>query len=410
MADQITKIIIRRGTDSQRRTSGGTGVNFNVSEPAFCVDTQRLYIGNGSVGGIPAGTRNLGSVNQLFGSDIDGYTFEGYNRLTLSGAEMGDFIYDKTTRAIYSLSGRSSFPPTPNDFAKFDSLTLVDGNAFYYDSNLILYLKDNGVTLPKVNSNVFDGVTITKAGTLDPVTLQTGSASTGILNTHFQYYPANTVILNSENSSAGPVYCTVGTNQVLGRTTTSKLTAINFSQVVANGIFSSNGIQLNQVGANFIVSLSSAAFSVSPSVTQINNDFEADGNTTLNGPVNINNYTNIYGNLFVQGTFQANGTIFSQGDIVAYFTSDKTLKDNIETISKPLNKIKNLNGVTFDWSSKSDYTGKDVGVIAQDVEQVLPQAVAVRKNGVKAVNYDKLIPLLIEGIKELSNRIEKLEK
>lgn len=410
MADQITKIIIRRGTDSQRRTANGTGVNFNVAEPAYCVDTQRLYIGNGSVGGIAAGTRNLGVVSQLFGSDLQGYTFEGYTKLVLSGAEIGDFIFDKTTRSVYSLSGKSNFPPLTSDFVKFDSLTLVDNNAFYYDTNLILFLKDNGVTLPKVNSNVFDGVTITKPGTNDPVTLQTGSASTGIVNTHFQNFPANTVFLNSENVGATPVYCEVGANQVIGRTTTSKLTAIDFSQVVSNGIFSSNGIQLNQIGPNFVISLSSAAFSVSPAITQINNDFEADGNATFNGPVNVNNYQNVYGNLFVSGTILSNGTIFSQGDIVAYFSSDRKLKDNITIINDSLNKIKNIHGVTFDWNSQSDYKGNDVGVIAQEVEQVLPQAVSTRDNGIKAVNYNKLIPLLIEGIKELSNRLDKLEQ
>lgn len=98
------------------------------------------------------------------------------------------------------------------------------------------------------------------------------------------------------------------------------------------------------------------------------------------------------------------------GDIVAFWSSDKALKDNIENIDSPLEKITKLNGVTFEWNNKQcTHTGKDVGVIAQDVEQVIPEAVTTRENGYKAVKYEKIIPLLIESIKELKDRNEALE-
>ena len=98
------------------------------------------------------------------------------------------------------------------------------------------------------------------------------------------------------------------------------------------------------------------------------------------------------------------------GDIVAFYSSDKALKDNIENIDNPLEKITKLNGVTFEWNDKQcTHTGKDVGVIAQDVEQVIPEAVTTRENGYKAVKYEKIIPLLIESIKELKERNETLE-
>ena len=98
------------------------------------------------------------------------------------------------------------------------------------------------------------------------------------------------------------------------------------------------------------------------------------------------------------------------GDIVAFWSSDKALKDNIENIDNPLEKITKLNGVTFEWNDKQcTHTGKDVGVIAQDVEQVIPEAVTTRENGYKAVKYEKIIPLLIESIKELKDRNEVLE-
>ena len=53
--------------------------------------------------------------------------------------------------------------------------------------------------------------------------------------------------------------------------------------------------------------------------------------------------------------------------------------------------------------------GNDVGVIAQEIEQILPQIVTNRDNGFKAVQYEKIIPLLIEAIKELSAKVDSLE-
>jgi hypothetical protein len=70
-----------------------------------------------------------------------------------------------------------------------------------------------------------------------------------------------------------------------------------------------------------------------------------------------------------------------------------------------------LSGYTFNWDEtvQEDYTGHDYGVIAQEVEAIFPELVQTRKNGFKAVRYEKLIPALIQSIKELKNRVEKLE-
>ena len=65
---------------------------------------------------------------------------------------------------------------------------------------------------------------------------------------------------------------------------------------------------------------------------------------------------------------------------------------------------------TSDWNeNQDDYKGHDVGVIAQEIQEVLPEIVTERKDGYLAVRYEKLVPLLIEGIKELTNKVELLE-
>ncbi len=114
------------------------------------------------------------------------------------------------------------------------------------------------------------------------------------------------------------------------------------------------------------------------------------------------------------------GRIDATNDIVAYSSSDIRFKENIKPIENPLEKISKISGNTYDWKEENKiehgYEGNDVGVIAQEIEEVLPQLVQTRESGYKAVKYDKLVALLIEGIKEqqsqieeLKNKIEKLE-
>ena len=100
------------------------------------------------------------------------------------------------------------------------------------------------------------------------------------------------------------------------------------------------------------------------------------------------------------------------GDVIAYSSSDKRLKDNIEVISNPIEKVQQLKGVTWDWNDNASEIQKslpNVGVIAQDVEKVLPQLVKDRDNGYKGVDYDKIVGLLIESIKDQQKQIDELK-
>jgi len=100
-----------------------------------------------------------------------------------------------------------------------------------------------------------------------------------------------------------------------------------------------------------------------------------------------------------------------KGDIVASETSDKRLKDNIKPIQNAAEKINKIGGYEFDWNDKQElYEGHDVGVIAQEIEEVLPEVVETREDGYKAVDYKKIVPLLIEGIKDLQKQIDELKK
>ena len=103
--------------------------------------------------------------------------------------------------------------------------------------------------------------------------------------------------------------------------------------------------------------------------------------------------------------------IEASGDVIAFGSSDERLKDNISYIHRPIDKINKIGGYKFTWNDKQDaYLGKDIGVLAQEIEAVLPEIVTTRGSGYKAVKYEKIVPLLIEGIKELDKKIKDIEK
>jgi hypothetical protein len=127
---------------------------------------------------------------------------------------------------------------------------------------------------------------------------------------------------------------------------------------------------------------------------------------TINGDVSVQLTLTVSGNTLVEGTIR------SYSDIIAYSSSDIKLKDNIRVIESPLEKISKINGVSFNWNDKQsvyEVGKKDYGVIAQEVEEVLPELVTTRENGYKAVRYEKIVSLLIEAIKEQQIQIDELK-
>jgi hypothetical protein len=111
------------------------------------------------------------------------------------------------------------------------------------------------------------------------------------------------------------------------------------------------------------------------------------------------------------------GYISAVGDVYAFNTSDRNLKTKIKPIKNALDKVCKLSGNTFEWIPEHLATrpenlrkAPDVGVIAQEVETVLPEAVMTRPDGTMAVDYDKIVPLLIEAIKELRAELADIKK
>ena len=177
----------------------------------------------------------------------------------------------------------------------------------------------------------------------------------------------------------------------------------------ANGGASIDNIQIGVTGDN----------EIDTSTGNLTID-SAGGTTTLDDNVSVTGTLSVSSTLSVNGNSTlgndsgdittVNGELRVTGDITAFFTSDQRFKDNIVPIEGPLAKVLSISGNTYTWNEQSGKEGNDVGVIAQEILEVLPEAVTTRDNGYLAVEYHKIVPLLVEAIKELSAKVESLEQ
>jgi hypothetical protein len=115
---------------------------------------------------------------------------------------------------------------------------------------------------------------------------------------------------------------------------------------------------------------------------------------------------------------ELDGDLHVDGDVVAYSTtvSDERLKDDVQTIDNALETIEKLRGVSYVWNKGNRQGKKDIGLIAQEVEKVIPEIVHDKKMALiddevyKTIDYEKLVGVLIESVKELSAEVKDLKK
>ena len=152
-----------------------------------------------------------------------------------------------------------------------------------------------------------------------------------------------------------------------------------------------------------------------------NNKVHITANAEVDGSMTIDSGTNSSSKdtgalVITSGGLGVEGNIHAGGDLVAFSSSDINLKKDISPIQNALDMINRLSGNTFTWNvgltdlAPYDDGTKDTGILAQEVEALgLPGVTTTRGDGVKAVRYDRLIPVLIEAVKELTAKVKSLE-
>ena len=166
-----------------------------------------------------------------------------------------------------------------------------------------------------------------------------------------------------------------------------------------------SGATADQTGQEIATALNGQSIYTTANIGRDSTDYFSFSNNT---------HLDLYINNSNEFRFENDGDFHADGDVIAQSTtisSDRKLKENIEVIPNALDKVLALNGVSFDWKKTGE---KSAGVIAQEVQGVLPEAVkevTPLKGGDShlSVNYHALTSILIESIKELKAEIEELK-
>lgn len=217
-------------------------------------------------------------------------------------------------------------------------------------------------------------------------------------------------------SALGVVSATYGYFQFVSATS-SNIVATDSTKVAKAGDSMTGALSVSIASGQAVSGITSSGYGV---YGQSASTYGVYGKTTLSTAGGVLGYTAdglVFGILGHSNAYSlyGNGQIYAAGNIttaanvyaVAYYhTSDQALKSNIETYSGGLATIEKLRGVRFDWRSNKT---SSAGVIAQEVEKVLPSAVSTNLHGHKAVDYDQLIAPMIEAIKELKAANDNLE-
>jgi hypothetical protein len=356
----------------------------------FVVNSDNLLV-QSSTGNVGIGTSGPLRKLSVYTGDPAGSTTPATNTAILIDSAANQYLEFRTASAsggymqglLFTDNGRNGFigfkeytGAVAGTYGEAMHFSITDysgsdaGNGFYFGTSTN---NENGVTTPLVflrsNGNMMIGTTTDSGFKLRVNGEIYADDDIRIPNTF-------ALVLNGTDAN-----WRIGRNTI---TDTGWLTS-NTLQIVVFGSSSGQGFQ--------VVNSNGTAL------------FEIDG---------VQGYTRITATLGVgvnpSGT---TGRIDAANDIVAYSSSDLRLKENIKPIENALDKVKALTGVEFDWKAEHKeahgYEGHDTGVIAQEVQEVMPSAVRTNDTGYLAVRYEKLIGLLIEANKELANRVEYLE-
>ena len=374
-------------------------VGINTSLVVTGILTANTYYGDGSK---LTGIATAGAGVTLGVTTVTQLNVTGVSSLTTLNVTGVTSLTTLNVTGVTTLGVVSATSLNVSGISTFGKIVLNPVGIITASSGIVTYYGDGSKL-----SNIVSGVGISTAGglvgtgatTLDfrgsgisTVTVSAGIATINISG-------GNVSIAVTSSAPSGPAVGNLWYNIDLGRTFIYYNDGSS-SQWVDAAPFNQGGLYLSKYGDNIFAGLGVTTGSLSsPSVY-------------FNGYTNSGFYSpapNEFG-VVVSGTQVLN--INSGGvNVIGVTTStdfnsssDINLKENIQEIQAPLETVNQLHGVKFDWKNTKETS---YGVIAQEVEQVLPELV----NGeeLKAVNYNGLIGVLIEAVKELSAEVKKLK-
>ena len=326
--------------------------NLGLGSLATLSSVNAATITDNSVGAAELNVSGNGSSTQFLRSDGDG-TFSWAVPTDTTTNYYLDGITKSGNELTFSVNG------TTNQSYTFGS------NAF------------TSTTIPTNNNQLTNGAGYTtNTGTVD-------TSGTPVDNDFAKFTDANTIEGRSASEVRSDLGLVIGTN----------VQAFDADLTTLGGLSKTDG--------NFIVGNGSA--------------WVAESGATARTSIGLGTSNHVQFHCLGIGTAASgtSGEIRAAGDITAYYSSDERLKENFQTLDGALDKINQINGYEFDWKEGIEDVvskeGHDIGVKAQELQAVYPELVHERDNGYLAVDYVKLTAVLLQAVKELSAKVDKLE-
>jgi len=395
-SNSATKVPTQQSVKAYVDNAVSAGIHYHDAVRVESPSNLNATYDNGTAG-VGATLTNAGTNAAI---SIDGVTLSSADRVLVynqtNAAHNG--VYTVTTVGDGSTAWVLTRATDADSYGTADSDALGEGDAFFVSEGNTgageLYVMNTTGTITFGTTNITFTVIAETA-------VYSGGTNIDISGT--------TISLDT----SGGVNVT-GALSLSGTAITATATELNY----VDGVTSSIQTQINNIDTDL----------VNDTTPQLGGDLDGQGNNiyTLQGNIGsdsgdyITFTTDTRMDVYVNGSnefrFESDGDFHADGDVIAYSTtiSDRNLKKDIKPIEDALSKVNKLNGCTFTYTSDNV---ESAGLIAQEVEEVLPSAVKTKElvfhgeegKEYKVLQYDQTIGLLVEAIKELTAKVEELE-
>ena len=303
---------------------------------------------------------------------------------------------------------------TASNLSGFNNITATNfiGNGAQL-TNTGAELSNSGVNgdTQRVTLTHLTSGTMTAATTDSDLTF-TSSTNTLACTTFSGAFSGNATTSTTATNVVGAANRVIFNNNTNTTTTSSNFT-YNGTQLFVAGDVRADSIRI-AFASGTTIDTTSGDLILDSSNNKVDIQANCDVTSTLRVEGSTNSSSKDTGALIITaGGLGVEGNIYAGGDLVAFNSSDITLKEDISPIEDALGLINSLSGNTFAWRPEAGIfgnSGMDTGIIAQEVEALnLPGLSKRRGDGTLGVRYDRLIPVLIEAVKELSAKVNSLE-
>jgi len=375
----------------------GTNIGIGTNSPSSKL--QSYVISTGNVGATAAASLSLasdGAINTFntitFGkqpSNSYAPAYVGYITTDATGSSKGDIIFG--ARNVTT----DSAPTERMRITSTGMVQVASGVDLSFAVPTVGAVKIGRIDRAyiQIERNDFDG---------DISFVTTGTGDAGLLE-RMRIHDTGDISFRDGSANEGFYWDRSAASLGIGTTTPSqKLSVVSGGSLTrANITNTDNGA----LGAGIQFTVESGGSLVSNATIRVDNA----GNVSIFNGINNSEVEHI--------RITSGGDLHVDGDVIAFSTtiSDQRLKDNIQTIDNALDKVSNLRGVSYTWNNGNRKGQKDLGLIAQEVEQVLPELVREKEMPMidggtyKTVDYEKIVGVLIEAVKELKAEVESLK-